>query len=172
MFHGERARVMLDAAHRSPRDALTLRGSLIACTAAFFVMAPRCAGANTESDGSSAPISNNRLADANEPSSAVKPRAPSPELEAIDAIAAARCLREETCGHVGARNRFATLEACRVSVRTDWLRSLGDGDCRAGVDRRRLDACLTELRRRDCEALYDSIRRDLVCNPRELCGPR
>lgn len=110
------------------------------------------------------------------------PREPSPRVElpaigggpvavdyALSKIVDARCDREMRCGNVGGAQRFADRGACVSQVKKDFAEALDAVDCAGGVDSTRLDECLTDARREDCNNPFDTIGRVASCRTSNIC---
>ncbi len=85
---------------------------------------------------------------------------------ATEEIAAARCERELRCDNVGPNETYTSREDCMRSLWIDTYDELSA--CEDGVQRRQLDACLDEIRARDCGMVarldaYPACRLDKLC---------
>lgn len=88
---------------------------------------------------------------------------------AVDAIAHARCTREQRCDNVGKGRAYATAADCEASVRVDWADDLNSFDCPRGVNEAALAECLREIRDTSCGGLADAWGRWAKCAASEMC---
>jgi len=86
---------------------------------------------------------------------------------AVEGIASARCDREQSCGHVGATQKYASRNHCMSVMRADAKDSLSD--CRQGIDSKDLDQCLVDIRNEDCGSVLDKLERWKSCHADDLC---
>lgn len=94
------------------------------------------------------------------------------QKDAIEAIASARCEREQRCNNIGASAEYQNQEHCMSVARTDATDSLDDEDCRRGIKPGDLSECLSDLRSRACSSVggaFDSLSGMLSCRAAELC---
>lgn len=88
---------------------------------------------------------------------------------AVNAIAEARCDREERCRNIGADAKFASKSGCLERVHAEWADELNARDCPGGVREIELDECLEDIRDEDCNNPFDSLERMLSCGTAEIC---
>lgn len=84
-------------------------------------------------------------------------------------IAEARCTREHDCKNVGVDREYASIEACRESIATEWAEEINAYDCPSGVIRKELDECLGAIQREDCASPFDTLGRIVACRAGDLC---
>src|SRR5690348_3092986 len=60
---------------------------------------------------------------------------------AVREIAAARCEREAECDKIAPNGRYKTQTDCAMHEQRSEFDDIGPHQCRAGIDRERLDAC-------------------------------
>lgn len=85
----------------------------------------------------------------------------------VEQIAAARCDREQGCGHVGATQKYSNRDHCMNVMRADAKDSLSD--CRQGIDSKDLDQCLVDIRHEDCGSVMDKLETWKSCHADDLC---
>ena len=105
--------------------------------------------------------SKTRLTSAN-PSAPVSPAS-------IDALALARCDREQRCENIGEGRRFANRDACLNDIRSKGDDTLTTSSCPGGVDTERLQACLDQVRTERCDNPLDTLGRLYACRTSSLC---
>ncbi|HEY8946778.1 MAG TPA: DUF6184 family natural product biosynthesis lipoprotein [Polyangiaceae bacterium] len=88
---------------------------------------------------------------------------------ATQAIAEARCARENRCENVGADRKFSSTDDCMARVRNDWRDELTARECPGGIDQSELSECLTEIRNEDCGNPFDTLGRMAACTVAEIC---
>lgn len=93
-----------------------------------------------------------------------------PVLSAPEAIAQARCSREERCDNIGVDAKYDSFAACDQQIRNDWQEDLDRRECPSGVDQVELDECLTEIRNEDCGNPFDSLERMVACSSAQICA--
>lgn len=89
---------------------------------------------------------------------------------AVDEIAAARCAREAECDKIGRSGRYKTQTDCVTDEQRSEFDHIGPQQCSAGIDRDRLDACLSSLRTEDCKGPMGAIQDVSACNASALCA--
>jgi hypothetical protein len=92
--------------------------------------------------------------------------------DAVEAIASARCDREQRCNNVGADAEYQNREHCMNVARADAAKTLDDDDCRHGIKPNDLNECLADLRDRACSTIggaFDSLSSMMSCRAGELC---
>jgi hypothetical protein len=89
---------------------------------------------------------------------------------AVAEMTAARCDREVRCKNVGQGQKYASREACLVSVGQEWRSELSFFDCPGHIVESALEDCLDELRANDCQNPLDSLERVLDCDSHEICS--
>jgi hypothetical protein len=90
-------------------------------------------------------------------------------LEAVNAITAARCAREQRCGNIGADEKFASRAECTSKTRADWAEDLNNYECRGGIVAKELNECLEEIRNEDCKNPVDKLGRIMACRASDIC---
>jgi hypothetical protein len=88
---------------------------------------------------------------------------------AVSSIYEARCQREARCNNVGDDKKYASMDACRSKVQSEWSKDLNLSDCPGGVDQKELSECLAEIRNDDCNNPLDHIGRVAACRSSDLC---
>ena len=92
---------------------------------------------------------------------------------AVDAIAQARCTREQRCENIGAGREYPTAVDCEARVRAEWEEDLNSVACPRGVNEAALTECLRELRDTSCAGLGDALGRWAKCAASDMCdNPR
>ncbi len=89
---------------------------------------------------------------------------------AVDEIAAARCEREAECDKIGRDGRYKTQTDCAVDAQRSEFDDIGPKQCRGGIDRDKLDACVSGLRTQDCKGTMGAIPDLSACNANALCA--
>jgi hypothetical protein len=87
----------------------------------------------------------------------------------IDAIALARCDREDHCSNIGDGRKFANRDACVSQFQAKGDNDLTTSACPAGIDTPKLQACLDEIRTERCDNPLDTIGRLTACRVDALC---
>ncbi len=87
----------------------------------------------------------------------------------INAIALARCDREQRCDNIGARKKFSNRDACLNEVRSKGDNNLTTSACPSGIDTARLQTCLDEVRIERCDNPLDTLGRLSACRIDSLC---
>jgi hypothetical protein len=87
----------------------------------------------------------------------------------IDAIALARCDREQRCGNLGDGKKFSNREACLNDIRSQGDDTLTTSACPGGIDTMRLERCLDAIRGERCDNPLDLMSRLNACRTDELC---
>jgi hypothetical protein len=88
---------------------------------------------------------------------------------AIDAIAKAKCSREQRCGNVGAGKRYTSNTDCVADVREDWREDLNAYECRGGIVQKELSECVSEIENEDCANPFDTLGRVVACRASDIC---
>ncbi len=88
---------------------------------------------------------------------------------AVDAIAKARCEREERCENVGEGKHYVSMAVCDDKIRADWSGDLNKYECPKGIVHAELDQCLTDIRAEDCNSPFDTLSRIVQCNASDIC---
>jgi hypothetical protein len=88
---------------------------------------------------------------------------------AVQAIARARCEREQRCGRIGADQNYTSTEACLTEIRQDWADELSAYECPGGVEQDELTECVQEIRTEDCAAPFDTLARVVACRSSDIC---
>lgn len=84
-------------------------------------------------------------------------------------IAEARCSREQTCGHVGAGQRFPDEEECERRVEAHERADLNAASCPGGIVQKELDECLAAIYAQECGDLFDRAARVVACRSSDMC---
>jgi hypothetical protein len=108
----------------------------------------------------------------NEPAPAVEQVPSSPEANmkgAIHDIVGARCNREERCSNIGPDKTYADRDACTSKLEGTTQSDINLSDCKHGVDRPKLHACLDKIHGEDCGNPIDTLSRVAACRTGELC---
>jgi hypothetical protein len=90
-------------------------------------------------------------------------------IASIDAIALARCDREQRCDNIGDGRKFLNRDACLNDIRAKGDNDLTVSTCPGGVDTARLDACLAAVRTERCDDPLDFVARLSECRTDSLC---
>jgi|SRR5580658_7721787 hypothetical protein len=98
-----------------------------------------------------------------------QPAAAPVNLASIDAIALARCDREQRCDNVGAGKTFSNREACLNDIRSKGDNDLTTSACPGGIDTTRLQTCLDAVRTERCDNPLDAVGRLSACRTDSLC---
>src|ERR1700754_5220558 len=69
---------------------------------------------------------------------------------AVADIVGARCELEEHCRNVGPGQKFDSQQACESKLQGETAVALNIQDCPGGVERRKLDACISSILAQDC----------------------
>jgi len=88
---------------------------------------------------------------------------------ATEAIAQARCAREQRCNNIGNDEKFSSSGDCLTSIRNDWKDDLNARECPGGVEQDDLQECLTEIRNEDCNSPFDTLERISACTAAQIC---
>lgn len=91
---------------------------------------------------------------------------------AMDRIVAARCDREATCNNIGTDKRFGSRDVCSREMMTKMHDDLKASDCPKGIDGKRLDDCLSSIRKESCNNPLEALSRIAACNTSQLCLER
>lgn len=89
---------------------------------------------------------------------------------AVEAIAQARCAREQRCNNIGADREYASEQVCMARVQADWSTELSARECPGGVNQSELNECLQEIRNDDCNNPIDTLGRFAACRESDLCN--
>jgi hypothetical protein len=95
--------------------------------------------------------------------------APPVNAASIDAIALARCDREQRCGNIGDEKKFSNRDACLNEIRSKGDNDLTTSACPGGIDTARLETCLDAVRAERCNDLLDWAGRLSECRTDALC---
>jgi len=91
---------------------------------------------------------------------------------AIHEMASARCERLAACNRVGRDRRYETVTDCVVEQDRASNDDFGPKECREGINRDELSACVATLRTEKCTSAFGSIAQMDSCHSSELCaGP-
>ena len=88
---------------------------------------------------------------------------------AAQAIAGARCEREDRCRHVGPARQWLSASECIAKLRGDWNAALSERGCLHGVMATRLDECVTATKFEDCLGPFAAVAPLVACLPGHLC---
>lgn len=92
-------------------------------------------------------------------------------VHAVRRIAEARCDRAQACNDVGSGHKYADRDACVRDMSRDARKTLDDEACeKKGIDERRLNECIKDIRNEACDNPFDSIERAAACRRGELCS--
>jgi hypothetical protein len=80
---------------------------------------------------------------------------------AIHQISMARCERDERCNDFGPGKRYESLIACEDD--RDREARENAGECKRGVDQKRLDECVSAIRAEECGSPLDTLERLMAC---------
>jgi hypothetical protein len=84
-----------------------------------------------------------------------------------DAVAVARCHREETCGNVGDGRAYASRPACEAAMREETRGELPACGAFSSVV---LDQCLVDIRALRCASNLSTVENMESCRATRLCG--
>ena len=84
-----------------------------------------------------------------------------------DAVAVARCHREETCGNVGDGKAYASRPACEVTMRNETRAELPACGAFSSVVLRQ---CLVDIRDLRCASDLSTVEKMESCRATRLCG--
>ena len=88
--------------------------------------------------------------------------------QSVEALASARCDREQRCGKIGPDKDHASRTHCMNQMRAEARDKLKG--CKSGyVDESDLRECIGELRAQDCSGLLDSFESTIACSMDDLC---
>jgi hypothetical protein len=85
---------------------------------------------------------------------------------ASDAIAVARCHREQTCGHVGDGELFSSRKGCELAMRERTRSQIAACD---HFDAIVLDQCMQDIRAIRCGSDMSTVDNVESCRARRLC---
>jgi len=89
--------------------------------------------------------------------------------QAMDAIANARCNREQRCGNIGPDKQYSSREHCMTAALSDLRESLAD--CQAGVDENDVRQCAGEIETQGCSGPFEGLETFIACKTDDLCEP-
>jgi len=95
-------------------------------------------------------------------------RADSVRLAVVD-IVHARCDLEQQCANVGPGQKFDTRDACESKMQGTTASALNIQDCPLGVNNKKLETCLANIRAEECTSLFDSMSRWNACRNGQIC---
>jgi hypothetical protein len=84
-------------------------------------------------------------------------------------IVAARCDREARCDNVGPSKTYADRNACTSKLSAETESDLNLKDCPRGVDRAKVDECLSKIHGQECNNPIDALSRVSACRTGALC---
>ena len=71
-------------------------------------------------------------------------------MDAVESIAEQRCNHEASCSAIGPGAKFASVDQCMQTMRSDATKELAGNDCIDGVAERNMNLCLAEISTRAC----------------------
>jgi hypothetical protein len=104
----------------------------------------------------------------NEPPVTPAARADSVEAAVAD-IVDARCDLEDRCGSLGPGQKYESRAICESKMQGTSASELNTKDCPLGVEGRKLDTCLANIRSESCESMFDSLNRWNACRNGQIC---
>jgi hypothetical protein len=87
----------------------------------------------------------------------------------VDAIATARCAREQRCGRIGVHKNWASSESCRQEIAAKWREELDAFGCPAGVVQNELEECIDQIQNEHCANPFYTLKRIAACHPSDVC---
>ncbi len=84
---------------------------------------------------------------------------------AVENVAYARCMQENSCNNVGEGRKFESLAACTTQERAAATATIGPEMCPNGVDAYALQTCVSAIDRSSCPATNAPSE----CSKRYLC---
>jgi len=104
------------------------------------------------------------------PRGAASMQAPPRDDWAIAQLSAARCDREQTCGHIGPGGRFASFDTCDASMRQKFSNELDAYNCPGGLERSSVGQCTSVIRAEQCgDHPVETLARFEKCRSDSLC---
>jgi hypothetical protein len=101
------------------------------------------------------------------------PLTPAARADSVEASVAeivdARCDLEDRCGTIGPSQKFESRAICESKMQGTSASELNTKDCALGVDGKRLDTCLANIRAENCESMFDSLNRWNACRNGQIC---
>lgn len=88
---------------------------------------------------------------------------------AVHSIARARCEREKRCDNVGAKQTYASMDACEAKIESEWAGDLNKYECPHGIVKAALDKCLSDVRAEECGNPFDTLSRIASCDADDIC---
>jgi hypothetical protein len=88
---------------------------------------------------------------------------------AVADIVDARCELEEHCANIGPGQKFDSRAACGSKMQGETAVTLNTADCPLGVERRKLDACVSSILAQDCGNMFDALSRWNACRDGQIC---
>ncbi|NUP10051.1 MAG: hypothetical protein HOW73_28715 [Polyangiaceae bacterium] len=88
---------------------------------------------------------------------------------AVNAIAHARCEREERCQSIGKGKTFKDVADCNATLSEHVRTEINAGECPSGVNKEKLTECLDAIRKEACGKVVDELVRINACGGLELC---
>jgi hypothetical protein len=87
----------------------------------------------------------------------------------VEEVTVARCDREQSCGNVGAGQRYFDKVICMDHMRASIGDDLNAYQCPLGIDRGALDGCLSAIRAEGCGDGVAILSRARSCRASALC---
>ncbi len=91
------------------------------------------------------------------------------KTSASEAIAQARCDREQRCGNIAPGKDYGSRDACVAAIRSEWKDELNVFECPGGIETSELEECLEEVRNEDCQNPFDTLGRIVACRSGDIC---
>ena len=88
---------------------------------------------------------------------------------AVEDIVAERCDLEARCGNLGPSQKYDRRDICESKLQGTTAVELNTKDCPLGVDHRKLEACLANIRAEACGSIFDSLGRWNACRDGQIC---
>jgi len=102
-----------------------------------------------------------------------RPETPAARAEtvtaAVEDIVAERCDLEARCGNIGPNQKYEARDMCESKLQGTTGSLLNTKDCPLGVDHRKLEACLANIRAEACGSIFDSLGRWNACRDGQIC---
>jgi hypothetical protein len=101
------------------------------------------------------------------------PETPAARADSVAAAVAdivnARCELEHRCNNVGPGQKYESRDACESKMQGTTASVLNTNDCPLGVDGKKLDTCIANIRAEDCGSVFDSLTRWNACRTGQVC---
>jgi hypothetical protein len=95
-------------------------------------------------------------------------KGPIAKADACDSIAEAGCDREARCNRIG-EGRYGSADSCKADMRSRAKQRIAAAPCSNGVDRAKLDDCISALGSERCDETAFGFDASLACQT--LCRP-